>query len=76
MLANVLPTPRAVWIGHYEDCARGTPQDRATFDLLTFSGGDPRPVLRAGVWRVELVSPSCKALDRATVEALVGARVD
>jgi hypothetical protein len=76
VLANVLPTTRTVWIEHYEDGARGTPQDRATFDLLTGSGGDPGPVLRAGVWKVELGSPSWKALDRATVETLVGARVD
>ncbi len=75
VLANALPTSRTVWIEHYEDGARGTSQDRNTFDLLTFSADDPEPVLRAGEWRVELGSPSWKALDRASVEALVGQRV-
>lgn len=79
VLANALPSSagRTVWIEHYEDgsSARGTPEDRHTFDLLTFSADDPEPVLRAGEWRVELGSPSWKALDRASVEALVGQRM-
>ena len=54
----------------------GTAEDRATFDLITFSADDPEPVLRAGKWRVELGEPSWSALDRATVEALVGQEVD
>lgn len=72
VLANALPTSRTVWIEHYEDGARGTPEDPATFDLITFSADDPEPVLRAGVWRIELGEPSWKALDRASVEVLVG----
>jgi hypothetical protein len=31
-----LPTP-LVWIEHYEDGARGTPEDPHTFDLVTFA---------------------------------------
>jgi hypothetical protein len=76
VLANALPTSRTVFIEHYEDGARGMPSDPATFDLLTFSADDPEPVLRAGEWRVELGEPSWSALDRATVEALVGEALD
>jgi hypothetical protein len=72
VLAHALPTTRTVWIEHYEDGASGTSEDPHTFDLLTFSSPDLEPVLRAGEWRVELGSPSWKALDRATVEALIG----
>ena len=74
--ANALPTSRTVFIEYYEDGARGTPEDPATFDLLTFSRDYPEPVLRAGRWSVELGEPSWSALDRASVEALVGSRVD
>jgi hypothetical protein len=74
--ANALPTSRTVFIEHYLDGARGTPDDPATFDLITFSHHDPEPVMRAGRWSVELGEPSWPALDRASVEALVGARVD
>ena len=72
VLANALPTSRTFFIEHYEDGARGTPSDPATFDLLAFSADDPEPVLRAGEWRIELGEPSWQALDRATVEALIG----
>ena len=60
VLANALPSSagRTVWIEHYEDGARGTPEDRHTFDLLTFSTNDLEPVLRVGRWRVELGEPS------------------
>ncbi len=34
VLANALPTNRPVWIEQYEDGARGTSGDPATFDLL------------------------------------------
>ncbi len=76
LLSFALPTTRTVFIEHYEDGARGTPGDPATFDLLTFSNTDPEPFLRAGEWRVELGEPSWSPLDRATVEALVGHRVE
>jgi hypothetical protein len=52
VLANALPTSRTVFIEHYEDGARGTPEDPATFDLITFSADDPEPVMRAGRWSV------------------------
>ena len=65
-----------VWVEHYEDGARGTPSDPATFDLVEFSHYEVRGELRAGQWAKEIGSPSWKPLDRASVEALVGARVD
>ena len=65
-----------VWVEHYEDGARGTPEDRATFDVVTFAHYTPREVLRAGVWTHEIGDPSWWPSDRQTVEALVGSRVD
>lgn len=73
VLANALPTRRTIFVEHYEDGARGAFSDPVTFDLLTFSANAPEPVLRAGVWKVELGEPSWKALDRSTVESLIGA---
>jgi hypothetical protein len=64
-----------IWIEHYLDGARGTPEDPATFDLVTFSHYEPREVLRAGVWSKEIGEPSWKPTDRATVEALVGGQL-
>jgi hypothetical protein len=61
-----------VWIEHYEDGARGTPQDRATFDLVEFAHYEPRDVRRPEGWVKEIGEPSWKALDRASVEALIG----
>ncbi len=69
-----LPTP-LVWIEHYDDGARGTPQDRATFDLVLFSGYEVSEVLRAGEWRKEVGAPTWKAPDRQSVETLVGGAV-
>jgi hypothetical protein len=66
-----LPTP-LVWIEHYEAGARRTPQDRHTFDLVLFEHYEVRDELRGGEWRKEVGEPSWKALDRATVEALIG----
>jgi hypothetical protein len=74
--ANALPSSRTVFIEHYETGARGTPSDPHTFDLITFSHDDPEPVLRAGRWSVELGEPSWSALDRASVETLIGSPVD
>jgi len=65
-----------IWIEHYEDGARGTPEDPATFDLVEFSHYEPKDVLRAGEWGKEIGEPSWRPLDRASVETLVGARVD
>lgn len=64
-----------VWIEHYLDGARGTPEDPATFDLVEFSHYEPRGILRTGEWRKEIGEPSWSALDRAAVEALVGEEV-
>lgn len=67
-----LPTP-LVWIEHYEEGARGTPEDPHTFDLVLFSSyevEDLGPYL--GEQRRRIGEPSWKALDRATVEALIG----
>ncbi len=75
--ANQLPTP-LVWIEHYEDGARGTPEDPHTFDLVLFEHYEVResraPYL--GERAVEIGRPAWKPLDRATVEALVGGAVD
>lgn len=68
-VTNALPTDRTVFIEHHEEGARGTPEDRATFDLLTFSNDET--VLREGAWEIELGELSWEALDRATVEALL-----
>ena len=65
-----------VWVEHYEDGARGTPEDRATFDLVEFGHYEPRKVLRAGVWTREIGTPSWSPLDRQSVETLVRERVD
>ena len=61
-----------VWIEHYEDGARGTPRDGATFDLVEFSHYEPRGVLKAGQWAKEIGSPSWRPLNRGSVEALIG----
>lgn len=65
-----------VWIEHYQTGSRGTRTDPATFDLVEFEHYEVRDELRGRVWHKEIGSPSWKALDRATVERLVGARVD
>lgn len=65
-----------IWIEHYQDGARGTPEDPATFGLVEFSHYEPRAVLRAGVWGKEIGTPSWKPLDRATVETLIGEEVE
>jgi hypothetical protein len=65
-----------IWIEHYEDGARGTPDDPATFYLVKFLSYEPREVLRAWEWPRELGEPSRSPLDRATVEKLVGSRVE
>lgn len=72
-----LPVP-LVWIEHYEDSARETREDPASFDLITFAHYEPRQVLGVDVAKPgskKIGPPSWKALDRATVEALVGGPV-
>jgi hypothetical protein len=61
-----------VWIEHYEDGARGTPRDGATFCLVEFSHYEVRGELRAGQWAKEIGSPSWRPLNRGSVEALIG----
>jgi hypothetical protein len=65
-----------VWVEHYLDGARGTLEDPATFDLVTFSHYEPRQVLRGGVWAKEIGDPSWKPSDRATVEDLIGESIE
>lgn len=67
----MLETP-FVWVEHYEDGARGTPQDRHTFDLVEFAHYEPRETLRAGEWRKEIGEPTWKPITRSMVEALIG----
>jgi hypothetical protein len=43
---------------------------------VEFSHYEPRVVLRAGEWRKEIGEPSWSALDRATVETLIGESLD
>jgi len=62
-----------VWIEHYEEGARGTPKDRATFDLVIFSSyeiTERAPYLGEG--RLSIGRPTWTALERASVEALIG----
>jgi len=69
---NRLPTP-VVWIEHYEAGARGTPEDPHTFDLVTFARYEVEgPGGYQDEGRRRIVEPSWQALDRATVEALIG----
>ncbi len=73
--ANRLPVP-VVFIEHYEDGARGTTADPATFDLVTFSSYEVEDLgAYMGEERRRIGAPSWSALDRATVEALVGRRL-
>jgi hypothetical protein len=72
ILGHRLPTP-LVWIEHYQDGARGTPEDPHTFDLVIFSGYEITewaPCL--GETRLSIGRPTWKPLDRQSVEALVG----
>jgi hypothetical protein len=65
-----------IFIEHYLDGARGTPGDKATFDLVTFSHYRPRDTLHSGEWTREIGTPSWKPLDRATAEKLVGEHIE
>jgi hypothetical protein len=70
--SHQLRTP-LVWIEHYEEGARGTPKDRATFDLVIFSSyeiTERAPYLGEG--RLSIGRPTWKALERASVETLIG----
>jgi len=70
--SHQLRTP-LVWIEHYEEGARGTPKDPHTFDLVIFSSyeiTERAPYLGEG--RLSIGRPTWKALDRASVETLIG----
>ena len=71
-----LPTP-LVWIEHYEARARGTKEDPASFDLVTFSSYEVEELgSYMGEERKRIGEPSWQPLDRATVEALFGEPLD
>jgi hypothetical protein len=71
-----LPTP-LVWIEHHEAGARGTKEDPASFDLVTFSSYEVEDLgSYMGEERKRIGEPSWKPLDRATVEALIGEPLD
>lgn len=64
-----------IWIEQYEDGARGIQEDPHTFDLVTFSSYVPMEFVGVVGWDRRLGSPSWKALDRCTVERLIGAKL-
>ena len=61
-----------IWVEHYEDGARGTTEDPHTFDLVNFTNYEPVEFVSARGWSKRIGRPSWQALDRATVEALIG----
>lgn len=70
IMAHVLPSSETVVIEHYEEARRGSESE--TYDLVTFAWGDPEPILRGGVWTLELGRPDWRPLDALTVEMLLG----
>lgn len=64
-----------VFIEHYQDGMRGTPEDPQTFDLVTFRSHalSKHPALRRPTWYIG--APKWSPLDRGRVEALVGQSV-
>lgn len=69
-----------VWIEHYENGVRGTEEDPdsargGSFDLVTFSSYVPMEFVSVAGWDRRLGRPSWKALDRQTVERLIGAEL-
>jgi hypothetical protein len=58
-----------VIIEHYPLEATGGREE--TFDLVVFANHEVREVMRGGVWRKELGSPTWKPLCRRSVEVLV-----
>lgn len=64
-----------IWIEHYEDGARGTREDPHTFDLVTFASYVPSSFVGAHGPGKRIGKPNWKALDRQTVEALLGEEV-
>ena len=73
VLAQNRIMPPAVVIEHYEDGARGTPQDPHTFDLVLFEKLEAEE--GATGTRYNAAGARWKPLDRASVEALVGRKL-
>lgn len=71
-ILGVSYTKPFLWIEHYEDGARGTPEDPATLDLVEFESYEAQNTLRAGEWVKEIGRSSWKPLTREMVEALSG----
>lgn len=46
-----------------------------TFDLVVFAHHEVREIMRGGVWRKEVSSPTWKPFGRRAVEVLVGCPV-
>lgn len=65
-----------IFVEHYEDGARGTPEDPHSFDLVTFSGLAVHAGFDGEGWHERVGEPEWKALDRASVERLVGRPLD
>jgi hypothetical protein len=62
-----------VFVEHYPPEATGRGEE--TFDLVVFGHHEVREVVRGGVWRKEVGSPTWKPLDRHVVEVLLGSPV-
>ena len=62
-----------VFVEHYPPEATGRGEE--TFDLVVFGHHEVREVVRGGVWRKEIGSPTWKPLDRRSVEVLLGSPV-
>jgi hypothetical protein len=64
------PTRVPVFVEHYPPESTGGSEE--TFDLVVFAHHEAKEILRAGIWRKEIGSPTWKPLDRLAVEILVG----
>ncbi len=62
-----------VFVEHYPPEATGRGEE--TFDLVVFGHHEVREIVRGGVWRKEVGSPTWKPLDRRAVELLLGSPV-
>ena len=67
-----LEDPQPVFVEHYEDGARGTEDDPQTFDLVVFRSYALTEHFDSDGWAWRVGAPKWSALDRQTVEALVG----
>ena len=67
------PTSVPVFVEHYPTESTGGSEE--TLDLVVFAHDEVRDVMRGGIWRKELGSPTWKPLGRLAVEVLVGGTV-